>query len=45
MSFVVVALLLLTRAVKARRTSRLFFPFALMGLGMGTAMPPLLRSR
>ncbi|HEY6887050.1 MAG TPA: MFS transporter [Solirubrobacter sp.] len=43
MSFVIVALLWLTRAGEgAAYFPELFFPFALMGLGMGTAMLPLL---
>jgi EmrB/QacA subfamily drug resistance transporter len=43
MSFVVAALLLLTHAGEgASYFPELFFPFALMGLGMGTAMLPLL---
>jgi EmrB/QacA subfamily drug resistance transporter len=43
MSFVVAALLLLTNAGPgASYFPSLFFPFALMGLGMGTAMLPLL---
>ena len=43
MAFVVVALLLLTRAGEgASYFPELFLPFALMGLGMGTAMLPLL---
>src|SRR3954469_4284641 len=43
MSVVVVALLLLTRAGEgAAYFPELFVPFALMGLGMGTAMLPLL---
>jgi EmrB/QacA subfamily drug resistance transporter len=43
MTFVVAALLLLTHAGEgASYFPELFFPFALMGLGMGTAMLPLL---
>jgi EmrB/QacA subfamily drug resistance transporter len=43
MGFVVAALLLLTAAgPDASYFPSLFFPFALMGLGMGTAMLPLL---
>jgi EmrB/QacA subfamily drug resistance transporter len=43
MSFVVAALLFLTNAGPgASYFPSLFFPFALMGLGMGTAMLPLL---
>ena len=43
MGFVIVALLLLTRAGEgAAYFPELFVPFALMGLGMGTAMLPLL---
>jgi EmrB/QacA subfamily drug resistance transporter len=43
MSFVVVALLWLTRAGEgASYFPELFLPYALMGLGMGTAMLPLL---
>src|SRR3954451_5093272 len=43
MSFVIVALLWLTNAGEgASYFPELFFPFALMGLGMGTAMLPLL---
>ncbi|MDA0165583.1 MFS transporter [Solirubrobacter ginsenosidimutans] len=43
MSFVVAALLLLTHAGEgASYFPELFIPFALMGLGMGTAMLPLL---
>jgi EmrB/QacA subfamily drug resistance transporter len=43
MSFVVVALLWLTRAGEnAAYFPELFLPYALMGLGMGTAMLPLL---
>ena len=43
MGFVILALLLLTRAGEgAAYFPELFVPFALMGLGMGTAMLPLL---